>query len=149
MTEVAKKVPDLTPPVGGAKKAAAPKEPNAPKAPKEPKPPKVAKEPKPPRVRITGPYGYHKTAVITVLADVKKDYKGQRAAWFERVKASDGKTVAEFNEANKGILNGKGVVDAPGGWLRFYALDGAVKLTGGPVAAPVAEVPKAEAATTA
>jgi hypothetical protein len=118
-----KTAPDLTPPTKAAAAAKAPKEP---KAAKEPKAPKEKKEAKP-----RGNYGYSVNATIRIVPDKEVKYRGQRADWFAKVKEFDGKKVSEFNEAMKGRTNGKGTVQTPSGWLRFYVLDGSVKLEGG------------------
>lgn len=116
-------IPDLTPPTKAAK---APKEP---KAAKEPKAPKAPKDPNAPKVsKARGNYGYSPNATIELVADKETKYRGQRAEWFEIVKSYAGKKVSEFNEATKGRTNGKGTVQTPSGWLRFYVLDGSVKL---------------------
>lgn len=136
MTEVT--APSLTPPVKQPKtseaKAKAPKEAKA-KAPKAPKEPKVKR-----------PYKYSRDAIIRLVPDKEIKYRGQRAEWFEIVKAHDGKKVSEFNEAAKGRTNGKGVVQTPSGWLRFYVIDGAVTLELPAVAEPekTDATPKAE-----
>jgi hypothetical protein len=127
--------PDLTPPTKAAK---APKEPKAAKAPKEPKAAKAPKEPKARPVR--GSYGLHPQSVISLTAK-ENTYRGQRADWFSIMKSCDGKTVAEFDEAAKGRVNGKGTPQAPNGWLRFYVLDGTVVLT------PPAGLPSASSQT--
>lgn len=134
--------PDLTPPTKAAK---TPKEPKAAAAPKEPKAPKVPKEPKVAKAR--GNYGYHTDATIELVPEKETKYRGQRAEWFEEVKKFNGKKVKEFNEALAGKTNGKGTVQTPSGWLRFYVLDGSVKLTGAPVAeAAPASTPASPAA---
>jgi hypothetical protein len=116
--------PDLTPPT---------KE-KAPKAAKVPKAPKVVDPNAPPKVaKPRGNYGYHVDATIEVVKDKEVKYRGQRLDWFEIVKKYDGKKVKEFNEATSGRTNGKGTVQTPSGWLRFYVLDGSVRLTGQPV----------------
>lgn len=114
------KAPDLTPPTKTKEKAV--------KAAKEPKPPKEAKAPKEKKVRATGKYGYGPNSKIEIVKEKENKYRGQRLAWFDLLKTFDGKLVVEFNTAAKGRLNGKGKEQNPSGWLRFYALDGSVKL---------------------
>lgn len=132
--------PDLTPPTkvkadkatkADAKATATPKEPKAPKAPKEAKP--------------RGSYGYHPDAVVEIVKDKENKYRGQRADWFALLKGFDGKKVSEFNEAAKGRVNGKGTAQTPSGWLRFYVLDGTVKL----IPPAVTQAPTAPATTEA
>jgi hypothetical protein len=120
MTEVT--APSLTPPVKQPKASEAKASEAKAKAPKEAK----AKAPKEPKVKR--PYKYSRDAIIRLVPDKEIKYRGQRAEWFEIVKAHDGKKVSEFNEAAKGRTNGKGVVQTPSGWLRFYVIDGAVTL---------------------
>jgi hypothetical protein len=66
--------------------------------------------------------------VIRIVEGKETNYRGQRLEWFGRVKECAGKTVAEFSAANKGIPNGKGTIQAPGGWLSFYVRDGSVTI---------------------
>lgn len=127
MTEAT--APDLTPPVKPNRAV-----PKAPKAPKE----AVAKEPKTPKTpkaaKPKGNYGYHPDATIHIVEGEGANYRGQRADWFEILKQYDGRLVKEFTEANKGRVNGKGTIQPPAGWLRFYVLDGSITLSGGPKA---------------
>jgi hypothetical protein len=137
----APKAPDLTPPTKAAK---APKEPKAAangeaKPAKEPKAPKAPKEAKP-----RGNYGYSVNATIQIVPDKETKYRGQRADWFQLVKQFDGKKVSEFNTAAAGRTNGKGTAQTPSGWLRFYVLDGSVRLI-----PPAAEATPATAAAPA
>lgn len=105
-----------------------------PKAKKEPKPKKekVAREPGTPKNMM------NRNAIIRVDATKEVKYRGQRLEWFDRVKQFEGKTVADFSAANKGIANGKGTVQAPGGWLSFYVRDKSVILENPPAEAPPA-----------
>ncbi len=67
-------------------------------------------------------YGFSKTAVI-VKGEQDKTYRSNRLAWFNKVTAFEGQTVAAFLDAHKDEK------DSPRGWLRFFVQDGAVKLT--------------------
>ena len=123
MTEpnaAASKAPDLTPPTKAAK---APKDPKAAVAPKEPKAPKAPKEAKP-----RGNYGYSVNATIEIVKDKELKLRGQRQEWYDILKTFDGKKVSEFNAACEGRTNGKGTVQTPSGWLRFYVLNGYARL---------------------
>lgn len=115
-------IDDLTPPTKAPKaaKAKAPKAAKEPKAPKEPKV-KVERGPR-------GNYGYHKEATIEIVPEKETKYRGQRQEWFDILKTFDGQKVSAFNEATTGRTNGKGTVQTPSGWLRFYVLDGSVRL---------------------
>lgn len=127
--------PDLTPPTKEAKAAKAPKAPKVPKIVDPNAPPKEAK----PR----GNYGYSVDATIEIVKEKETKYRGQRQDWFDLLKKYDGKKVKDFNEAAANRTNGKGTVQTPSGWLRFYVLDGSVKLI-----APVGlEVPAAAPAS--
>jgi hypothetical protein len=108
------------------------------KAVKVPKEPKAKKEPKAPRDPNAAKNMMNRDATIRVDLTKEVKYRGQRLEWFERVKAFDGKTVKEFSEGNKGIANGKGTVQAPGGWLSFYVRDKSVILENPPAAAEAA-----------
>lgn len=133
-----KTAPSLTPPTKGKVsdiKDAKPKATKEPKVPKEPKAPKVAK----PR----GNYGYHVDAKIEINKEKEITYKGQRKEWFDLLAGFDGKTVKEFNEATKGRKNNKGTPHSPSGWLRFFALDSAVKLQAPPPVATPTPTPAA------
>jgi hypothetical protein len=104
---------------------------------KAPATPKAEGEKKPRAPRQD--YGYNKDATIRVTAETdeskSKNYRGQRLDWYEKLKKSDGKTCAHFEEANKGK-------DSPRGWLRFFVQDGAATLDQSTVPPPK---PKAEA----
>lgn len=111
----------VTPPAVKSKTAKAPKvakqaaDPNAPKKERAPR----------------KDYGYSKESSIKVLerAEDAKPYRGQREAWYEAVVKHNGKTCAQFVEAQKGIKSEKGVVQNPASWLRFFVEDGAVALS--------------------
>jgi hypothetical protein len=119
----------------GEKKAAAPK---AAKAPADPNAPKKDRAPR-------QDYGFAKDAVIKISEGEHK-YRGQRAEWFTRLQASDGKTVEHFLEGNQGIKNNKGNPEPPRGWLRAFVVDGVCTLSGGTKPAPAV---KTEAAAPA
>ena len=128
---------DLTPPTKKAKKAAA-----EPKAPAEPKPVELDAEGNPVK-KTRGPrkeYGYHKDAIIQ-FTEKANTYRGQRKEWYDRVKAFEGKTCAEFEAANKGIPNNQGTIQAPRGWLHGLIRRGSVVLL--PPAAPPEPPPAA------
>lgn len=119
-------VPDLTPPgknskppktTNGAEKTAKP-----PKAEKPAKDPNAPKTPRAPRTD----YGYRPDAVIGLSGKDASKFRGARKDWFTKISAFSGKKVSEFLEANKG--NEK---DPPRGWVRFFAQEGFVTLTGG------------------
>lgn len=128
-------IPDLTPPGKSEKPAKAPKslaefkgeeKPKKEKVAKAPKPEKDPSAPKAPRAARQD-YGYRADATIGVVKD--KDVsklRGQRKAWHDKIVAFDGKKVSEFTEANKD--NAK---DPPRGWVRFFAQEGYITLTGG------------------
>ena len=119
---------DLNPPtteVAPGKKQKAEK---VPKAPKEPKAPKAPRDPN--AVKVT----MNREGTIRLVADKVTNYRGQRLEWFGLVQAYAGKTVKEFSEGNKGRVNGKGTVQAPGGWLSFYVRDGSVTIENPPAA---------------
>jgi hypothetical protein len=122
-------IDNLTPPVKAHGTVTTPKPAKEPKPPKEPK---AAKEPKPPKepkmAKPRGIYGYHLDSVIEVIKGKEATYKGQRGAAFAVVKDHDGKKVSDFNAAMKGRTNGKGTVQIPSGWLRFFALDDSIRL---------------------
>lgn len=83
-------------------------------------------------------YGYRPDAVITVNSgkDTSK-IRGNVKNWHDRIKDFDGKTASEFIEANKS--NEK---DPPRGWLRHFAQNDYITLSGGTVKG--AEVAKSE-----
>lgn len=116
--------------------AAAP--PSKPKAEKAKAPPKkaAASGPKKPRAPRKD-YGFHKLATIRVTKheDGKAPtFKGQRADWYAKLQASNGKSVESFLKANEGK-------DPPRGWLRFFVEAGCATLDQSSVPA---EKPKAE-----
>jgi hypothetical protein len=147
-------IPDLTPPTGKAPKSkalaggspdspttTAPKEAKAekaPKTPKEPKPPVDPNAPKAPRAARQD-YGYRPDAMITITTekDTSK-LRGQRKEWYDKVVAFNGKKVQEFADANK-----ENPKDPPRGWVRFFAQEGFISLSGGTVPAPKVPEPKA------
>lgn len=140
MTEAA--VPSLTPP-GKPKKAAVVAANGAadaaPKAKKE-KAPVDPNAPKKERAARTS-YGYHAEATINLVAGKEVKYReGHRLAWYNSLKEFDGKKVGDWEASRKAEK------DPPRGWLRFFVSDGAVTLTGAPVAVPAAP---AEATKTA
>ena len=111
-------------------------------------PPKASKEPaknsapkadgdKKPRAPRQN-YGFAKDAKI-VLTDGEPTYKGKRAAMYEALKKSNGKTVEHFLDNNK---NEK---DPPRGWLRFFVQNEACTLEGGTPPAPKAKKAEAKA----
>lgn len=61
-------------------------------------------------------YGFAQDSVIRLTQSAEAPtFRGQRLEWYNHLKANDGKTVAEFLEATKGMKD-------PGrGWLRFFA----------------------------
>lgn len=85
-------------------------------------------------------YGFAKDAIIR-LTDGEKSYRGRRLEMYEALKASNGRTVEHFLEANKNEE------DPPRGWLRFFVQNEACTLEGGTKTAPKAasSEPKAEA----
>lgn len=114
-----------------------------PKAPAKPKAADGEKKERAPRQD----YGYRKGAVIRIVGSVttgedgketvsEPSYSGQRLEWYESLQKFDGKVVQDWEESRKGTKNGKGVVQSPRGWLRFYVLDGTIKLEGGEEPAP-------------
>lgn len=56
-------------------------------------------------------------------------YGGQRKDWFEHIQKFAGKTVKEFAEGSGGRVNGQGKVQAPGGWVRFFIMDGSLTVS--------------------
>lgn len=132
---------DLTPPTKAAKAAKAPKEAKPAKEPKAPKEVVLDAEGNPVKT-ARGPkkdYGYSKNALIK-LTDKANTYRGQRKEWYDRAKAFEGKTCAEFEAAHKGIPNNQGTIQQPRGWLHGLIRRGSVVLVPG---APEAEAPKA------
>jgi hypothetical protein len=72
-------------------------------------------------------YGFNAGSTIK-LTDGEKNYRGQRLDWYKHLAACNGKTVADFLEASKGMKD-------PGrGWLRFFVQDEACTLTPPPPA---------------
>lgn len=140
-------VPDLTPPGKNTSKpkdvvAKAPNGTSAPKAdakPKKEKPPVDPNAPKKERAARTD-YGYRPDAVIGLATekDVTK-LRGQRKSWHDKIVSFNGKKVSEFLEANK--QNEK---DPPRGWVRFFAQEGFITLTGGTVPTPTPAPAKVE-----
>jgi len=142
-------IPDLTPPTGKTPKtpkvvntdgtkvdkvAKVPKEPKAPKPEADPNAPKAPRAPR-------QDYGYRADATIALTAD--KDVtklRGHRKAWYDKISAYNGKKVSEFTDANK-----ENPKDPPRGWVRFFAQEGYITLSGGTDPAPkkVEEAPKA------
>jgi hypothetical protein len=114
----------LQPPTKGETKA------KPPKAEKEAKPPKEKKDRAP-----KADYGYRKGATLKLTGKEAK-YTGQRAEWFETIKAFNGKKVEDWSDTRKDVKNGNGVIQSPRGWLRFYVKDGTVALEGGESPAP-------------
>lgn len=83
-------------------------------------------------VKVRAPrtnYGYHEGATIS-LSTTERSAKlsGHRLAWYDSIKAYDGKTVAEWEESRKGEK------DPPRGWLRFMVQEGLVTLAAPAVA---------------
>jgi hypothetical protein len=76
-------------------------------------------------------YGFKPGAKISV--DTKKEHKfrGQTLSWFERLTASNGKTVEHFIDNNKGVTNNNGKTEPPRGWLRHFVNAGYATLSGG------------------
>lgn len=120
---------------------------------KAPKAPKAAKTPKAETSEATGEkkeraprqdYNYFPGAVIELVKDADTvKFSGQRLEWWERVKKFEGKTCQEFCDANKGITNAKGNPEPPRGWLRAFAQQEVIKLTG-EKPEPKAKAPKAK-----
>lgn len=107
--------PDLTPPTK-AKRARKEKDPNAPAKPRAPR----------------QSYGYHSEATISLTNSEKAGkLRGSRLAWYDSIKAFDGKLVKEWEEARKGEK------DPPRGWLRFMVQEGLITLSA-PVVAQAA-----------
>ena len=76
-------------------------------------------------------YGYRSGAKIVINKEAEIKYRGQRLDWYNTLKSFGGRPVESWEESRKGTKNGKGVVQSPRGWLRFYVLDGTVSLAGG------------------
>jgi hypothetical protein len=130
---------NLTPPTKTkpAKEAKAPATGEAKeKAEKAPVDPNAPKKPRAPRQD----YGFSAEATIGLVVEKAAKYRGQRADWFKRISAFEGKKVSEFMTANENALTPKGSQDPPRGWVRFFVQDGSVTLT-----KPVAPPPPAEA----
>ena len=70
-------------------------------------------------------YGYAKGATIH-LTDGEKNYRGHRQAWYEHLKACNGKTVEAFSERTKDEKEGAR------GWLRFFVENEACTLKAPP-----------------
>lgn len=109
------------------KKAAAKKDPNAPKKPRKP----------------AEDYGYLPGATINLTDKAgEQKYRGKRLEYFERLQACNGKTVEDFKNACPAD-------DPARGWLRFFVKDGVAALSGGtkpePKKAAAAEAEAAEA----
>ncbi len=72
---------------------------------------------------------YSDTSVISFTAENLEraaKYRGQRADWHAHIQNFAGKTVKEFAEGSGGRVNGQGKVQAPGGWVRFFIMDGSL-----------------------
>jgi len=111
---------DLTPPTKKAAKAEKEPKPAKEKKVKAEKPEADPNAPKKERAPRTD-YGFAPSAIIQIVKDKDNAYRGKRKEWFDKLVAAEGKTAAEFLEANKGV-------DAPRGWLRFFVQDGTVAL---------------------
>lgn len=72
-------------------------------------------------------YGFAKGATI-VLTEGEKSYRGNRARWYDHLKAANGKTVEQFAEIAKDEKEGAR------GWLRFFVENEACTLTAPPAA---------------
>lgn len=141
-------IPDLTPPgksskppkslaeAKGEDKPKAEKVAKAPKEPKAEKPPGDPNAPKAPRAPRTD-YGYRPDAVIgiTTEKDTSK-LRGQRKSWYDKIVSFNGKKVSDFTDANK-----ENPKDPPRGWVRFFAQEGFITLSGGTVPEPKKEEP--------
>jgi hypothetical protein len=68
-------------------------------------------------------YGYAATSVIKLVPEKEHSYRGHRKAWYERVAAFEGRTVAELEAECPADPKNK-----PRGWLRFFTEDGTVVL---------------------
>lgn len=99
---------DLTPPTSGTgRKARKPRDPSAPK-------------------KARGPrkdYGFAATSTIRVVPEKEAKFRGTRKGYFDSVVEFNGRTVADWVDANKG--EGR---DPPRGWLRFFVQEGYVTL---------------------
>lgn len=69
-------------------------------------------------------YGFSEDAVIRIVPDKVKTYRGHRKEWFESIKGFEGQTVKAWLE---GCGRG-GEKDPPRGWLRHFAQAGSVEL---------------------
>lgn len=140
-------IPDLTPPGKSNKTPKAPpvvvtepavqKAEKAAKPVKEPKTPKDPNAPKAPRAPRAD-YGYRPDAMIHVVPtkDISK-LRGQRKAWYDKIVLFGGKKVSEFTDMYK-----ENPKDPPRGWVRFFAQEGFITLSGGTVPTPKETSPK-------